>query len=149
MVHACNLIYSGGRDWEDWELRSSQANSWRNPLSKTPNMEKGVAECLKWWSVCLTIVRSWVQTPVLRKKKKTRNEGVPVRREKIDFHRSPRRLCPQQGNDSISITGARSAPEDVWIAVGWSQCDFPTLCLKNIVKHVSNSFQCILFLKEI
>jgi hypothetical protein len=56
VVHTCNLSYSGGRDQEDCSLRSAQANSSQDPISKD------------WWngSRC----RPWVQTLVPQKKKK-------------------------------------------------------------------------------
>jgi hypothetical protein len=45
VAHSCNPSYSGGRDQEDRSLKSAQANSWRDPISKntiTKNWAGGV-----------------------------------------------------------------------------------------------------------
>jgi hypothetical protein len=52
-AHAYNPSYSGGRDQEDHSLRSAQANSFRDPISKDKNKtkkthhQKGLVELLK------------------------------------------------------------------------------------------------------
>jgi hypothetical protein len=47
VAHACNLNYSGGRDQEDRGLKSAQANSSQEPISKKPHYKKGLVEWLK------------------------------------------------------------------------------------------------------
>jgi hypothetical protein len=37
VAHTCNPSYPGGRDQEDGDLRPTQTNSLRDPISKTPN----------------------------------------------------------------------------------------------------------------
>jgi hypothetical protein len=46
VAHTCNPSYSGGRDQEDCGLKSSWANSSRNPISKNPSQKRagGVAQ---------------------------------------------------------------------------------------------------------
>jgi hypothetical protein len=44
VAHAYNPSYSGGRDQEDHGLKPTQANSWRDPISKKPITKKG------WWN---------------------------------------------------------------------------------------------------
>jgi hypothetical protein len=44
VAHAYNPSYSGGRDQKDRSLKPARADSWKDPISKLPNAEKG------WWS---------------------------------------------------------------------------------------------------
>jgi hypothetical protein len=41
VAHAYNPSYSGGRDQEDYSLKSGQANSVKDPISKIPNAKQG------------------------------------------------------------------------------------------------------------
>jgi hypothetical protein len=41
---AYNPSFSGGRDQEDHSLKSAQANTSQDPISKIPNTKKG------WWN---------------------------------------------------------------------------------------------------
>jgi hypothetical protein len=41
VAHACNPIYSGGRDREDCGSKPSPANSLRDPISRIPNTKQG------------------------------------------------------------------------------------------------------------
>jgi hypothetical protein len=40
MAHTCNPLYSGGRDQEDHSLKSAQANSSQDPISKKKKKKK-------------------------------------------------------------------------------------------------------------
>jgi hypothetical protein len=42
VAHACNLSYSGGSDQEDHGSKPAQANSSRDPISKTPITKRAV-----------------------------------------------------------------------------------------------------------
>jgi hypothetical protein len=46
VVHACNPIYSGGRDLEVCGLKLAQGNNMQDPISKIPITERasGVAQ---------------------------------------------------------------------------------------------------------
>jgi hypothetical protein len=48
VANACNPSYSGGRDQDDHSLKTAQANSSQDPISKNPiikNWAGGVAQC--------------------------------------------------------------------------------------------------------
>jgi hypothetical protein len=47
VAHTYNPRYWGGRDQEDGGLKPTQANSLRDPISKTPFTKKGLVEWLK------------------------------------------------------------------------------------------------------
>jgi hypothetical protein len=40
MAHAYNPRYSGSRDQEDWDLKSAEANSSQDPISKNPSQKR-------------------------------------------------------------------------------------------------------------
>jgi hypothetical protein len=66
VAHACNPSYSGGRDQEDHGSKSAQANSSWDSISKIPITKMGIF-------VSGSKCRPWVQSPVLKKKKKRQN----------------------------------------------------------------------------
>jgi hypothetical protein len=67
VAHACNPSYSGGRDQEDHGSKLDQANSSRNPISKTPITKRGLVELLK--------VEALSSNSRAKKKKKKRNSS--------------------------------------------------------------------------
>jgi hypothetical protein len=60
--HACNPSYSGGRDQEDLSLKSAQAKSSQDPISKKHNTKNWLVEWLK--------VKALSSNPSTAKKKK-------------------------------------------------------------------------------
>jgi hypothetical protein len=67
VAYACNPSYLGDRDQEDQGLKPAQANSLQDPIWKKPFTKK------VWWNGWRC--RSWVQTPVLKKKRKKGNKA--------------------------------------------------------------------------
>jgi hypothetical protein len=51
VAHACSPSYSGDRDQENHGSKQAQANSARDPISKTPITKKGLVEWLKVYSL--------------------------------------------------------------------------------------------------
>jgi hypothetical protein len=47
VAHACNPSYSGGNTQEDQVQSQTQANTFREPISKKPFTKKGLVEWLK------------------------------------------------------------------------------------------------------
>jgi hypothetical protein len=66
VTHVCNPSYSGGRDYEEHNLKPAQGTSYVRPYLKNPITKKGLVEWLK--------VKALSSSPSTSKKKKIRND---------------------------------------------------------------------------